>query len=839
DAGSKATALRIIVRLQIHLGRLNEALAALSLIEARDDRAELRLALAAALVAADQLAPAAALVATALAEEREAEDGEQFTTVRISSIEHLACQGHLHLALALARLITMPDLRARVLYSLARELRQAGEVAAAHSARDEALALAQTIDDTWLWEIVELDHIRDLVEQDRLTEAFHLARSAPRLAKAKLPPDEEALLNRRTGRFLELAQALSSRGATAEAAASIAEAAALLLPVAARRIADQPLRGAAALLAELHRDAEALVLARAIANPLARAETLFSLVPSVPAAMVPGLFHEVLTACAAERSQKERAEQLRLAVAEQFISRAEFDSALTALDWADQAPLPVEQIVNCPLSGGLKRAVEAQLSAIGYRLSAICTPADKHRLRRQLLWALVGQGRTTEAQALLAGVQGYRQHITEQGVFVLALVAQGHIPAALAFAASTAEGNQRSDLLRRALAGLPQAACDDADEDQRSNLLLTIGEALVTLGELAAARTLVDGLAEVTGLYAQARLVGLKRRLGRLLGRAALTELRRLPLVTQPAAAQILAEHGHTTEALELLNDPAQNRVFLSDAHVAARLAVVQALVDQGNLNAALAELDRMPARITHDPIRHPPLAVGTLVGLHDRPIATAENRDAALVALARIMANRRQTVRALVTISRIADLVQQVDVLGAIIPALIARGERKMALKYVRALVTAAAPLDAAAAIDAVLQASQFLVQIHQFKRAADVVAPALTHGERYVNDPQRRTTQQVAIVEALLASHCPEEALAVAQHIADVDMRVDALLSVAAANPPTSWAQLNALIQRSWRSAQTYAEVIALLPLAHQLIAEQPALGAELSEALAVAAK
>ena len=317
-------------------------------------------------------------------------------------------------------------------------------------------------------------------------------------------------------------------------------------------------------------------------------------------------------------------------------------------------------------------------------------------------------------------------------------------------------------------------------------------------------------------------------------GRLSLTELRtmmhRIPLVMQPATAQILAEHGYPNEARELLNAPAQNRVFSSDAHVAARLAVAQAFVDQGRLDAALAELDSMPKRIPHDPIRHPPLAFGTLVSLHDRPIATAQNREIALAALARILANQRQTVRALLTISRIADPGPQVDVLSEIIPALIARGERKVALKCVRALITAASPLGAEAAIDAVLHASQFLVQLNQFKRAADVVVAALTHGERYVSDSDRRTTQQVAIVEILLASHCPEQALAVAQRIDDIDNRVTALLAVAAADPPTSWAQLNALVQRNWRNAQTYADVITMLTLAHQLVAEQPTLGDEL---------
>jgi len=853
NAGSKATALRIIIRLQIRLGRLTEARAALALIEARDDRAALRLVLAAALVAANQFPPAAELVATALAEERATEDGVPFTTVRTSTIEHLACRGHLHLALALARLITTPFIRVRVLCSLATELRRAGDDAAATSARNEAVALAQKIDDTRTWEVVELDYICDLVEQGRIAEAFDLARSEPRVAKAELPPDEEDVLNRRTGRFLELAQALFRHGATTEAAASIAEAAALMLPVATRRIADQPLRRAGALLAELQRGAEALVLARAIADHLLRAETLFSLVPSVPAAMATGLFHEVLAACTEERSQKERAEHLCLAVAEQMISRAQFDTALTALDWADHEPLPLELVVNYPLLGSgslidlssavhaihaqhpLKRSADAQLSAIGYRLSAIFTPADKHRLRRQLIWALIGQGRTTEAQRLLVGVKGYRQQITEQGVFVLALVAQGHAPAAVAFAAGSTDTNPRSDLLLRVLVEFPQGAIDTADEDQRSNLLLTIGEALATRGEMAAAGTLVDGLAAVTGFRNQERLMALQVRVGRL----SLTELRtmmhRIPLVMHPATAQILAENGYPNEARELLNAPAQNRVFSSDAHVAAHLAVAQTCADQGHLDAALTVLDSMPKQITHDPIRHPPLAFGTLVGLHDRPIATAQNRESALAALARILANQWQTAQALVTISRIADPGLQVDVLSEIIPTLIARGKRKAALKYVRALMTAASPLDAEAAIDAVLHASQFLVQMNQFKRAADAAAAALTHGERYVSDPQRRATQQVTIVEVLLASRYLKDALAVAQRIDDVDTRVSALLTVAAAAPPRNWAQLNALVQRSWRSAQTYADVIAMLPLAHQLIAEQPTLGDELVAVIA----
>jgi len=124
-----------------------------------------------------------------------------------------------------------------------------------------------------------------------------------------------------------------------------------MLPVAASRVADQPLWRAATMLVEQQRDADALVLARAITDPLLRAETLLLVLSSTPSAAGPALCREILGACAEERSQQQRAEGLRLKVADHLMRLQQFDAVLTALPWADQAPLPMEQVVTCPLTG--------------------------------------------------------------------------------------------------------------------------------------------------------------------------------------------------------------------------------------------------------------------------------------------------------------------------------------------------------------------------------------------------------------------------------------------------------------------------------------------------------
>ncbi len=801
DAAGRAPALRVIVGLQIRHGQLAEAQAALALIDDRDDLAALRLEVATALVDGGHRAPAAALVATALAEVRAAADDAHRAEVRMSSIEHLAGRGHLRLAVALARLLATPFIRVRVLSSLAIELRRAGADAEAAVVTEEFLVLAQKLDETWLWEDLERDTIGDLVEQGRLADAVQLARSAPRVATTERPPDQEERINRRTVRLLDLAQALASCGYASEAGASIAEAAAIMLPVAASRVADQPLWRAAAMLVEQQRDADALVLARAITDPLLRAETLLLVLSSAPTAAGPALCREILGACAEERSQQQRAEGLRLKVADHLMRLQQFDTALTALPWADQTPLPMEQVVTCPLTGAGPLIGDP--------------PTDKHRLRRQLIWVLASQGRTTEAQALVAGVMGYRQQIGEQRTLVLALTAQGHPSSALALA---------------------QGVVDD--DDQRSNLLLTIGETLVTLGETTRAGDLVDGLA-VTGLSAQARLVGLQCRLGHLSETQALAAMGRLPLVTQPAAAQILAEHGYAKAAGELLDAPAHGHGFQTGTHVAARLAVAQAFADQGHWEAALSELDRMPKQIKHDPLRHPPLAVGTLLSAPDRPLATAQHRNAALAALARIMVNQRKASQALVALARITDPGQQINALSEFIPRVIAHDEQTLALEYVQVLIRTTTLLDdAETAVDALLHANRCLVALGQLAEAATVAWAALDWVQ-HMRDPQAYAAQEVAIVEALLASTALQDALTVASRINDVDARVTALLAVAAADPPTSWAHLHALVQHHWRTAQTSADVLALLPLAQHLITEHPALGDALEVVIVASAQ
>ncbi|RRR75355.1 MAG: hypothetical protein EI684_04885 [Candidatus Viridilinea halotolerans] len=372
------------------------------------------------------------------------------------------------------------------------------------------------------------------------------------------------------------------------------------------------------------------------------------------------------------------------------------------------------------------------------------------------------------------------------------------------------------------------------DPYYQHEFLLTMGEALATLERRDLAPELITALVQLTQErrrpatvtwrsftltwddftytihLADARLLVLLVRLGEMSLADLERELTRWPLVKLPGVAQVLAEHGYLDLAQRLLGQTNT---------LQPTLTLAQCLADQGYFSAALDLLTPLSAQVARGNASAECVAWGTRVKDQGRTITQAANRDAALCALAEIMAEKGIYTLAMATVMRCTRAELSVATLQRMAYRLLACEAHKMAWRYARQQINTIPQIaDMTQRAQCYLEAGELLRVMKRYHQAVGVIL-VVYRIAHHIADRDLRAALQLRGVHLLLACGQRFSAISAAEAIADVPQRVAATSAILAAAPLQDWSELDRLIQRPLCAAATYAEALAWQPLVDSL--------------------